>query len=85
MAPLESNSLAWEQGKAEEFKPQCGASLGSVWRPSSSSRLAVVGTHTSSICTEITRTKDARGFPESKVAVKEGGTVAGNARRELEK
>jgi DNA-damage-inducible protein D len=35
--------------------------------------------------TEITRTKDAQGFPESKVAAKEGGTVAGNARRELEK
>lgn len=35
--------------------------------------------------TEITRTKDARGYPESKNAAKEGGTVAGNARRELEK
>ena len=35
--------------------------------------------------TEITRTKDAQGFPASKVAAKEGGTVAGNARRELEK
>lgn len=35
--------------------------------------------------TEITRTKDAQGFPESKTAAKEGGTVAGNARRELEK
>lgn len=35
--------------------------------------------------TEITRTKDAQGFLESKTAAKEGGTVAGNARRELEK
>ncbi|HUG10040.1 MAG TPA: Bro-N domain-containing protein [Opitutaceae bacterium] len=35
--------------------------------------------------TEITRTKDALGFPESKVAAVEGGNVAGNARRELEK
>lgn len=35
--------------------------------------------------TEITRTKDAQGMPESKIAAKEGGTVAGNARRELEK
>ncbi len=35
--------------------------------------------------TEITRTKDTRGFPESKAAANEGGTVAGNARRELEK
>ncbi|HEY8995366.1 MAG TPA: Bro-N domain-containing protein [Lacunisphaera sp.] len=35
--------------------------------------------------TEITRTKDAQGFPENKTAAKEGGTVAGNARRELEK
>jgi hypothetical protein len=35
--------------------------------------------------TEITRTKDAQGLPESKTAAKEGGTVAGNARRELEK
>jgi DNA-damage-inducible protein D len=35
--------------------------------------------------TEITRTKDAQGFPESKTAAREGGTVAGNARRELEK
>jgi hypothetical protein len=34
--------------------------------------------------TEITRTKDAQGFPESKAAANEGGTVAGNARRELE-
>lgn len=35
--------------------------------------------------TEITRTRDARGFPESKQAARAGGTVAGNARRELEK
>lgn len=34
--------------------------------------------------TEITRTKDAQGFPESKTAAVEGGSVAGNARRELE-
>lgn len=35
--------------------------------------------------TEITRTKDARGFPANKAAANEGGSVAGNARRELEK
>jgi hypothetical protein len=35
--------------------------------------------------TEITRTKDAQGFPKSKTAAVEGGAVAGNARRELEK
>ena len=35
--------------------------------------------------TEITRTKEVQGFPESKAAANEGGTVAGNARRELEK
>ncbi len=35
--------------------------------------------------TEITRTKDARGFAASKASANEGGTVAGNARRELEK
>jgi len=35
--------------------------------------------------TEITRTKDAQGLPESKTSAKEGGTVAGNARRELER
>ncbi len=35
--------------------------------------------------TEITRTTDARVFPQSKVAAKAGGTVAGNARRDLEK
>lgn len=35
--------------------------------------------------TEITRTRDAQGFPESKDAARAGGTVAGNARRELEK
>lgn len=35
--------------------------------------------------TEITRTRDARGFPGGKTAAREGGTVAGNARRELEK
>lgn len=34
--------------------------------------------------TEITRTRDARGFPQSKHAAHAGGTVAGNARRELE-
>jgi hypothetical protein len=34
--------------------------------------------------TEITRTKDAQGFPKNKQAAREGGTVAGNARRELE-
>lgn len=35
--------------------------------------------------TEITRTRDAQGFPESKSAARDGGAVAGNARRELEK
>ena len=35
--------------------------------------------------TEITRTRGAQGFPESKQAAHAGGTVAGNARRELEK
>jgi len=35
--------------------------------------------------TEITRTRDAQGFPQSKQAAHAGGTVAGNARRELEK
>lgn len=34
--------------------------------------------------TEIARKKDARGFPENKKAAVEGGTIAGNARRELE-
>ena len=34
--------------------------------------------------TEIARTQDAQGFPENKKAAREGGTVAGNARKELE-
>jgi len=34
--------------------------------------------------TEIARKKDAQGFPANKKAAIEGGTVAGNARRELE-
>lgn len=35
--------------------------------------------------TEIARNKDAQGFPENEQAAVEGGTVAGNARKELEK
>jgi DNA-damage-inducible protein D len=35
--------------------------------------------------TEITRTRDTQGFPQNKHAAHAGGTVAGNARRELEK
>jgi hypothetical protein len=35
--------------------------------------------------TEITKKKDAQGFPQNKQAAKAGGTIAGNARRELEK
>ena len=35
--------------------------------------------------TEIARNKDAQGFPENKTVAKQGGTVAGNARKELEK
>ncbi|MEK6957522.1 MAG: Bro-N domain-containing protein [archaeon] len=34
--------------------------------------------------TRIARNRDAKGFPENKVAAKEGGTVAGIARKELE-
>lgn len=34
--------------------------------------------------TEITRNKDAQGLPQAKQAARAGGTVAGNARRELE-
>jgi prophage antirepressor-like protein len=34
--------------------------------------------------TEIARNKDAQGFIPNKVAAREGGTVAGNARRQLE-
>ena len=35
--------------------------------------------------TKIARNKDALGFDENKSAAKEGGTVAGVARKELEK
>ena len=35
--------------------------------------------------TEIARNRDAQGFPQNKQAARAGGTVAGNARRELEK
>ena len=35
--------------------------------------------------TEIARNRDATGFPQNKHAAHSGGTVAGNARRELEK
>lgn len=35
--------------------------------------------------TEITRTREAQGFLENKQTARAGGTVAGNARRELEK
>jgi len=35
--------------------------------------------------TEITRSGDTQGFPENQEAAHAGGTVAGNARRELEK
>ncbi len=34
--------------------------------------------------TEIAKKKDAKGFPENKRAATKGGTVAGNARKELE-
>jgi hypothetical protein len=34
--------------------------------------------------TEIAKKKDAQGFPENKQAASAGGTIAGNARRELE-
>lgn len=35
--------------------------------------------------TEITRTRDAQGFDENEAAAREGGSVAGTARKELEK
>ncbi len=35
--------------------------------------------------TEIARNREAQGFPQNQVAAKNGGRVAGNARRELEK
>ena len=35
--------------------------------------------------TEIARKKNTKGFPENKKAAKEGGTIAGNARKALEK
>jgi DNA-damage-inducible protein D len=34
--------------------------------------------------TRITRNRDTKGFPENKKAAKNGGTIAGNARKELE-
>jgi DNA-damage-inducible protein D len=34
--------------------------------------------------TEIARNRDAQGFDQNKIAAREGGSVAGNARRELE-
>ncbi len=34
--------------------------------------------------TEIARNTDAQGFPQNKVAARQGGKIAGNARRELE-
>ena len=35
--------------------------------------------------TEIARNRETQGFPQNQVAAKDGGRVAGNARRELEK
>jgi len=35
--------------------------------------------------TEITRTRDAQGFPENETAAQDGGAVAGNARLDLER
>jgi DNA-damage-inducible protein D len=35
--------------------------------------------------TEIAKSKNAQGFKENKVAAKEGGSVAGSARKDLEK
>ena len=37
------------------------------------------------VTTEITRNKDAKDFPECKDAAKEGGEVAGNARKDAER
>lgn len=37
------------------------------------------------VSTEITRNKDVKGFDESKKAAKEGGEVAGNARKDAER
>ena len=37
------------------------------------------------VSTEITRTKDAQLFNECSIAAKEGGEVAGNARKDAEK
>lgn len=37
------------------------------------------------VSTEITRNKDIQGFEENKEAAKEGGEVAGNARKDAEK
>ncbi len=37
------------------------------------------------VSTEITRNKDAKGFEECKDAAKQGGNVAGNARKDAEK
>ena len=34
--------------------------------------------------TEITRNKDAQGFGQNRTAAREGGAIAGNARRQLE-
>ena len=36
------------------------------------------------VSTEITRNKDVKGFNESKESAKEGGEVAGNARKDAE-
>jgi DNA-damage-inducible protein D len=38
-----------------------------------------------SVTTEVTRSKDAEGLPDCKNAAKEGGDVAGNARKDAEK
>ena len=35
--------------------------------------------------TEIARNRDAQGFPQNQRTAREGGVIAGNARRELEK
>ena len=36
------------------------------------------------VTTEITKNKDAQGIEENKVAARQGGEVAGNARKEAE-
>jgi len=75
---------AWSDKSVKQYKQHKGLKKESL-RDNMTNMELILNMLAEATTTEISKTENPRGFDESKKIAKEGGTIAGNTRKEIEK